>query len=372
MKVLFVGDASNMHNCLAREIRRQGHTAVVASNGSTWMDTEREIDLQRKKGAWGTAEYLFKLVKALPKMRGFDIVEISNPIFLSLKPWRIRPFFDYLKRNNKKIILSALGTDYVYYTACFDGHTYRYSDYMVGNEPSPFVNSSEYIAQEQDNWKQPFMKEHSDYIISNINGAIACLWEYYVAYEPILGNKLTYGGIPIDTSVIKPHYIEEEPRIVRFFMGIQRDRNVIKGTDRLLAALKRVHEKYPDKCEIEVVESIPYVEYVERMNNSHVILDQLYSYTPATNALLAMAQGMVAVSGAEPEYYDLIGETENHPIVNVTPMQEKDVEQKLEWLVNNKHLLPQLSHASRRFVEKHNAAPIVAQRYLDFWNKTLG
>ena len=39
MKILFVGDASNMHNCLAQAMRDLGHTAVVASNGSHWMDT---------------------------------------------------------------------------------------------------------------------------------------------------------------------------------------------------------------------------------------------------------------------------------------------------------------------------------------------
>lgn len=122
---------------------------------------------------------------------------------------------------------------------------------------------------------------------------------------------------------------------------------------------------------MEVVESLPYAEYVERMSRSHVILDQLYSYTPATNALLAMARGMVAVSGAEPEYYDLIGERDNHPIINVVPTREGDIDEKLEWIVTHRDRLPQLSRQSRAFVEKHNAAPVVAQRYLSFWNSLL-
>jgi glycosyltransferase involved in cell wall biosynthesis len=180
---------------------------------------------------------------------------------------------------------------------------------------------------------------------------------------------VAYGGIPIDTDHITPHHPDAEPEKVRFFIGIQRDRTVVKGTDRLLAAVQAVHAKYADLCEVEVVESVPYNEYLSRMSHSHVILDQLYSYTPATNALLGMAHGLVAVSGAEPEYYQLIGETENHPIVNVSPLVEGDIEAKLEWIIKNKSQLPALSRASRAFVEKHNAARTVASRYLAFWEK---
>ncbi len=371
MRVLFMGDASNMHNCLATQLRRMGHDVVVASHGSRWMNTERDIDLFRPPGRLGAIRYIGRILRALPKLRGFDIVQLVNPIFLDLKPAKVRPVFDYLRRHNRAIALSALGTDYIYYAACHDGHTYRYSDYFVGSEPSPYVGSPEYLAQEQDNWKQPFMREHNDYIINRIDGAVACLWEYYVAYRPVMGPRVTYAGIPIDLESVTYRPIEHEPERVRFFIGIQRERSLIKGTDRLLAALRRVHDRFPDRCEMEIVENLPYAEYTARMARSHVLLDQLYSYTPATNALLAMAQGLVAVSGGEPEYYDLIGERDNRPIVNVDPLVEGDIDAKLEHIINNKHLLPQMSRDSRAFVERHHNVADIARRYLDFWNQIL-
>ena len=369
MKILFAGDASNMHNCLAISLRKMGHHAVVASGGSGWMNTQRDIDLYRRPGRLGAIAYVAKLLKNLHKMRGFDVVELSNPIFFELKPWRVKRIFDYLKNHNGKIVLSALGTDYVYYMACHDGITYRYSDYRIGNEPSPYVRSEEYIRQQQDNWKADFMKRHSDYVLSHVDGVVACLWEYYAAYKPLMGEKVIHAGIPSDVQALQPHFIEHEPEKVKFFIGIQRDRNVIKGTDRLLQALEKVHAEMPDRCEMVKVESVPYDEYVACMRSSHVLLDQLYSYTPATNALLAMAQGLVAVSGAEPEYYELIGEKDNHPIVNVLPVPEDDIERKLRWVIQNKHLLPKWSKDSRAFVEKHNDAMLVANRYLNFWEK---
>ncbi|MCF0180714.1 MAG: glycosyltransferase family 1 protein [Muribaculaceae bacterium] len=368
MKVLFVGDASNLHNCLAGQLRRMGHEAVVASNGSTWMDTRRDINLLRRPGKLGAVRYVVDIAKALPKMRGHDIVQLCTPIFLNLKPAKVRWVLDYLKRHNGKVVLSALATDRVYYDACHDGHTYRYSDYHLGNEPSPFVGSHEYQAQEQENWGKPFMKEHSDYVLGKIDGATACLWEYYVAYKPVLGDRVVHTGIPIDTDGIVMRPLDKAPQKVRFFIGIQPTRTVLKGTDRMLDALKRVCAARPDECEMVVVEGVPYEQYIEKMRSSHVLLDQLYSYTPATNALLAMAQGLVAVSGAEPEFYDLIGETENRPVVNVDPLIEGDIEAQLNHIIDNKQLLPEMSRNSRLFVERHNAAAIVAQRHIDFWN----
>lgn len=373
MKILFAGDASNMHNCLAQQLKIMGHTAVVASDGSRWMNTGRDINLTRRPGALGRVRYVADVLRALPRMRGYDVVELASPIFFKLRPERLRHIVDYLCRHNRAVVLSALGTDYVYYSACHDGHTFRYSDYFVGNEPSPYVGSHEYVAQRQDNWKLPLMRSYSDFVLARVDGVAACLYEYWAAYNgKVPDGRLAYMGIPVDTASLHPVApIDGTPERVRFFIGIQRDRNVIKGTDVLLEALRRVHDRYPHLCEMEVVESVPYDEYTHRMRSSHVILDQLYSYTPATNALIAMAQGLVAVSGAEPEYYDLIAERDLHPIVNVDPTRPGDVDARLEWLVLNRHLLPQLSRQSRQFVERHNAAPVVARRYLDFWQAIL-
>ena len=371
MKILFVGDASNMHNCLAQALRDLGHTAIVASNGSHWMNTHRDINLKRSPGKIGAVKYVLDVLRALPKMRGFDVVETCDDIFLDLKPAKVRRVFDWLKQHNRCMVMGAIGTDYVYYQACHDGKTYRYSDYMVGDKPSPYALSSEYQAKHEDNWKLPLMREHSNHILGNIDGAISCLWEYHECYKPLLGDKLAYGGIPINTASVEPIILDREPEKVKFFIGIQRDRNILKGTDLLLEAARRTVDRYPTRCELTVVESVPYDEYIKMLCSSHVLLDQLYSYTPATNALLAMARGLVAVSGAEPEFYDLIDEHDNQPIINVSPLIEGDIDAKLEWLVQNKNEIPNLSRLSREFVVKHNDAHVVAQRHIDFYKKLL-
>ena len=138
----------------------------------------------------------------------------------------------------------------------------------------------------------------------------------------------------------------------------------------MLAAVKKVVERYPDKCELTYVESVPYKDYVGMMRSSHVILDQLYSYTPATNAMLAMAQGIVAVTGAEPEFYDFIDEHDNRPIINAVPDDEA-LFRTFEDIVLHPERIPAQSRASRDFVATHNHLDVVSRRFLDFWAKGL-
>jgi hypothetical protein len=137
----------------------------------------------------------------------------------------------------------------------------------------------------------------------------------------------------------------------------------------MLRALERVHQQYPNQCEIVKAESIPYDEYQHMMNSSDVILDQLYSYTPAMNALLAMGKGLILVGGGEPENYEIIHETELRPIINVLP-NEEDVYLQLEQLVLHPERINQLSKESRLYVERHHDHVKVAQQYVDFWTQS--
>lgn len=368
MKILFLGDVSNFHNTLAHALRSAGHECVVASMANSWQRIAGDIDISREDGILGTAKFAAKLPFLLAKMCGYDIVHFINPHFLSLKPNKLAQVLAFLKQHNRYLFYSACCTDYDYLSTCHDGSTFRYSDFLLGYKPSPYVESHEWT--QHNHWDNPEVVNYHHHFINNMDGIVACLYEYFVSYKN-QSIPLAYAGIPIDTDAFKPRYIESEPQKVRFFIGIQRQKTILKGADRLLYAAQRITERYPQLCELAIAESVPFKEYVNLMSSSHVILDQLYSYTPATNALMAMAQGMIAVSGAEPEFYDFIGETTNRPIINVSPLTEDDIYNKLEWIILNKSQLPAISRASREFVVKHNDSRIVAQKHIDFWNKII-
>ncbi|GAB6012784.1 glycosyltransferase family protein [Viscerimonas tarda] len=362
MKILLLGECSNLHWTLAQGLRLLGQDVTVVSDGSRWMGNPRDINLSRKSyGAYDSVKYLYDIYKNRGKLKDYDIVQIKNPIFLDLKAEKNLSFYRFLKKHNRKVFLGAFGTDYYWIKTCLDKQTFRYSDYYTGDKPTGFAMAEIH----RKNWMGTVKQHLNEEIAETCDGIIACLYEYYVSYCNLYKDKLTFIPEPVNTDELafKQKGVAD---LLRFFIGIQSDRSQIKGTDVLYRILQEIHQKYSEKCTIEKVESLPYREYIQKMNDSDVILDQLYSYTPSMNALGAMAQGLVAVGGAEPESYEILNETENKPIINVLP-NEEDIFTKLEQLVLNKDRIPELSLQSRLFVDKHHNYKKVAQQYLDFW-----
>lgn len=366
MRVLLLGEYSNVHWTLAEGLRSLGHDVVVASDGDSWKGYPRDVDLRRTSlSATGALRYAFRLMQAFPRFRGFDVVQLINPVFLSFKAERIYPFFRYLRRHNRSVFLGAFGMDHYWVKAGTDCRTFRYSDFNLG--PELRCNA------DNDTWERDWLRGPKGRLNIRVaracNGIVAGLYEYYASYVAEYADKLRFIPFPIRTD--RARFVERGrgPKL-RFFIGIQRSRSVYKGTDVMLRALQRTVERYPDACEMVRVESVPFDEYVRLLDGSDVLLDQLYSYTPAMNALEAMAHGLVVVGGGEPENYELLGEQTLRPIVNVRPTED-DVCRQLAWLVEHRDQVPRLSRESRLYVERHHDYRLVARAYLDFWRSRI-
>lgn len=364
MRILLIGEYSNVHWTLAEGLRTLGHVVCVASNGDYWKNYQRDVSLVRKSvGAIDSIRYFLQVESALHKMKGYDIVQIINPMFFDLRSDRIRPMYKFLRKHNSRVFMAAYGMDYYWINTCRTTHTFRYSDFNIGNRLRTDNAAMENIADWIDTDKGKLNQE----IANDCDGIVAGLYEYYACYNPIFPEKTKYIPFPVNTDAIHPVYNPNADKL-RFFIGVQKSRSQYKGTDIMLKAVEKVVAEYGDKSELLKAESVPYHIYQNMMNSSHVLLDQLYSYTPAMNGLLAMAKGLVLVGGGEPECYDLLGEHEIQPIVNVLP-DEKDVYDKLCKLISDKEGVVQKARDSRLFVERHHDYRKVAKEYIDFWSK---
>ena len=78
---------------------------TVVSNGDFWKDHPRDIDLTRKPTRLGALAYIARLLRIMPSLRGYDIVQIINPMFVELKARWIKPIYNYLRRNNKRMVM---------------------------------------------------------------------------------------------------------------------------------------------------------------------------------------------------------------------------------------------------------------------------
>ena len=352
-----------MHWTLAQGLRALGHSVTVASDGDSWKDYPRDISLHRKStGKIDTLDFLWRLGRALPTMRGYDVVQLINPMFLELRAEKLFPIYHFLKEHNKSMFLGAFGMDYYWVKTGLDARTFRYSDFNLGKEIRKNADNDLFIAD----WLEGPKKQLNETIAEECDGIVSGLYEYDACYRPIYPDKTQFIPFPINREEVTPRIPHPETKRVRFFVGIQKKRNAYKGTDVMYKALVRLAGQYPDRIEIVKAESVPFTQYCRMMDRCDVLLDQLYSYTPAMNALHAMSKGKVVVGGGEPENYAILHEDELRPIVNVLP-DEASVYRALNQLLDRRDELPELSRQSLAYIARHHDYLKVAQQYVDLW-----
>lgn len=403
MKILLLGEYSNLHNTLAQALRAEGHEVRLVSDGDDWKGYRQDVCLRRRSTRRiNTLRYLLQLQREMRHWRGYDVVQLINPVhFVDLKAERGIRIYDWLRRHNKKVFLGAFGDDTIYIRDSYERRPLRYCDFYT---PTHEVDHAWNRANIEGWLHNPAMVRSCEHIASTCDGIITALYEYHVAYTalPALQTKTTFiplpikmeaspiGASPIGASPTPPKGGATEPAAiaesaegglpplqgrtggeaptpVRFFIGIQRLRSELKGTDILLRVAQELQARYPDRMELIIAENLPFDEYRHRMATCDVLLDQIYSYTPAMNALQAMAMGLVAVTGGEEEQYALLGEEQLRPIINVQP-DESDIRARLEDLILHPEQLPALKAQSIAYVRRHHDATVVAKSYISAWS----
>ena len=367
MNVLLLGEYSNVHNTLAQGLRQLGHQVTVASNGDFWKDYPRDIDLARKPGKLGGMALMAKVYSLLPRWRGYDVVQIINPMFLELKAERIFPIYRYLRRHNGKMVMGAMGMDWYWAHECIERKPLRYSDFNIGD----MLRTDDIAIRDSRDWLDTAKGRLNQTIAGDCDAIVAGLYEYDVCYRPYFPEKLRFIPYPIgpleqiNSSSPLPDGSSSPTEPVsplRLFIGISKGRNKYKGTDIMLRAAEAIRQRHPERLQIIKAEGVPFDRYQQMMEGCDAIMDQLYSYTPAMNALLAMSKGIIVIGGGEPENYEILGETELRPIVNVQPTFES-VCQELEQLVLHPERIPQMKWQSREYILRHHDYIKVARQY---------
>lgn len=364
MKILFLGDYSNLHACLASELRHRGHQVTVVSDRCGFMNTDADIFLRRAPGFIGGFRYLYDILSILPQLKGYDVVQLINPNFLNLRPGKIKYLFDRIRGQNGAVFLTLAGNDYFFVRACYDAEIFRFSEFKTGNEFTVFARQN---PNHMYSWISEYNHRLNSYIYEKVNGAMSVLPEYDMASRPVLGDRLLFTNLPVDLSTLPWSPLPTEGP-VRILVGIKNAVRLSKGTDILLAMARSIEKEFPEKVKTILAEDLPLGDYLSEMRESHIVLDQLFSYSPATNAIQAMALGKIAASGAQPEYYDYIGDPEFHPVFSLSPF-DTDIRERLIDLIADRRKMCEIGEKGRQIVEKHNDSGIVAEKFIRHWKK---
>ena len=364
MRILLFGEYSNVHHTLCEALRRAGHEVLLISDGDGWKDYPRDVDLRRtKEGPVGSLTYLSKLATLLPKLRGYDVVQIVNPIFLDVKARWNRWVFDYLKRNNGILSVGCFGDDYYVISRMQDDKYLAYTDfYAAGKVIDHEVNRRRIAA-----WTKGPKAALTQYVMQHADCLVPCLYEYWKVYDtPEFHSRLRY--IPLCPRGSRPWLPSSPSSPVRILFASQKLRGQMKGTDQLEPLFDRLAQEFPDIIDLCKIESVPFEQYQRLVAEADVVVDQLYSFTPAMGALESMAQGKVVISGYEPEYQQFIDGPQESGIINLRPFDDAHNYEVLRTTLTDRNKIARLQSSSQAFVRKYHNADDVARQFVEFWS----
>ncbi|WP_242131588.1 glycosyltransferase [Aestuariivivens marinum] len=377
MKILLIGEYSRLHNSLKEGLIKNGHDVLLVGSGDGFKNFPVDINIRPVliekpfyfffekifyklfKISLAQYECAFRFYKILPKLKGFDIVQLINENSIRTHPkleiWLLKK----LILQNKKIFLLSCGTDYISVKYAFD-KKFRYSILTPLHEDpnlkKHFVYVLKYI-------KKRYYKLHR-FLYQQIEGLIASDLDYHI---PLLNYSKYLGLIPNPINTDSISYITNDysSKIV-IFHGINRLNYIKKGNIFFDKALELIQKTHADKVEIIRIENIPYNEYIKLYNRCHILLDQVYAYDQGYNALEAMAKGKVVFTGAEKEWLEYFNLEEDTVAINALPNEQK-IADKLEWLILNPKEIRKISKNARAFIEKEHHYINIAKTYISKW-----
>lgn len=189
MRILLIGEYSNVHWTLAQGLRSLGQEVTVVSDGDGWKDYDRDISLTRRNtSAINGLRYYIDSLLTFRHLKGYDVVQIINPMFLLLKAERILPFYKKLRSNNDKMFMGAFGMDKYWIKAGMDCKTFKYSDFNLGSE----LRHSKLNDIYYNDWFLGEKGRLNDHIAKDCDRIISGLYEYDASYRPYFPDKLQF------------------------------------------------------------------------------------------------------------------------------------------------------------------------------------
>ncbi len=377
MKILLIGEYSRLHNSLKEGLQKLENDVTILGFKDGFKDFPVDFPLVKKwdlgflkkiklallvTTGFDISSYLTyrQFWKKRNHFKGFDVVQLinENSFFCNIK--YEKKILEYLFKYNKKVFLLSAGDDYMYVNYNFEhpGNPSVIQPYLAGKiENKDFSNVLKFRTK-------PFEKLHQ-YIYENIQGVIATDLDYHIPLQ----NHPKYLGLipsPINLDKFPKSELEITDKVI-IFHGVNRESYFKKGNDFFENALDIIKDKYGHKVEILNIENVPYNQYINRYNQAHIVLDQLYGHDQGSNGLEAMAKGKVAFTNASDVFEKQYNLTEKVAI-NGLPNVDYLVNE-LSSLIENPTEIKAIGKRAHTFIEKEHDSLRIAEKYIVIWTK---
>ncbi len=379
MKILLIGEYSNLHNSLKQGLIKNGHEVVLIGSGDGFKNYDVDIKINSTifeikllklfakfidklfELSLNEIEIYFKAKMQLKYLQGFDIVQLINERSFNTSPKLEKKLLNHIFKKNKKIFLLCCGVDYrsVNYA---NQKKFRYSILTPYFENNNLKKEYKEILKYLNN---DYIKL-SKFINKNISGIISSDLDYHIPYK---GTKKYIGMIanPVNTEILKNKTKKNHKKIC-ILHAINSKNKIKKGNIFFQKSLDILEKKYPGKINVITTFDQPYNKHITNLEKSDIVLDQVYAYDQGYNALEAMALGKVVFTGAEKEWLKKYNIDEDSVVINAIPDVSYIVE-KLSWLIENPAERNAISKRARKFIEEFHDYKQIARKYIKIWSK---
>lgn len=354
MKILLFGEFSGLHTNLKSGLEELGHEVTLLSTGDGFKRLKGDININiiSKWKYISKLELIFKTYSKLLYLRNYDIVQLIHPVPL-MSNFTTLLFIKILKQLNNKIYLNVCGSD-----SLIISEYIKYDYSPLKNELIEGDYSS--LFRHLDYKKIRFIYK----VAKNFDGLISSMYIYHESYKAF-PNYLGFIPMPTELPKLKLKNTRgfQNDKII-IFHGITR--SAFKGSKYILEAMNLVKIKFPELCEIKIVEKISYSEYTKSFNDCDIFIDQTSSYGYGMNALLGLAKGKIVLSGAHQE---IIKELKlfNCPIINIEP-DTKKILKILTYLIHKKSdYFIEMQSKAISYIKNVHEKKIVAKQYIEIW-----
>jgi len=377
MKILLLGEYSNLHNSLKQALINMGHEVLLVCNADGFKKYETDILIKSHLEDY----LLFKVIarlfvrifkinifeieiylrakKIVNKLQGFDVVQLINENSFKTSPLLEIKLLKQIFKNNNKVFLLSCGVDSV-------SVKYAMSKKLKYSILTPLFEN----ASLKKKYKPILKYERKNYLAlgkfvqEHVNGIISSDLDYHIPYF----NKKKYLGMipnPINIQKIKYYGINKSKKI-SILHAINSRNKIKKGNKFFEEALGIIEKKFKSKINIITTYDLTYKEHLENLKKCDILLDMVYAFDQGYNALEAMAMGKIVFTGAEEEWLKLYNIKEDTVVINAVPNTIRIIE-KLVWLIENPKMLKSISANARKFIEKNHDFEKIAIKYIKTW-----
>lgn len=353
MKILLLGEYSALYKNLKEGLEELGNEVVVAALSDGFKRIPVDISFDGSlPSIFGKIEGRAKALYHSLSLKNYDVVQAINPFLFHQTYYPSKFSFERLIKNNHKFFLSAAGDD---------AYFWRHGRTML--KYGPFEDFLKYDMKANSFFMESQESlELNDYLVESSNGVIPIMYEYEKIYEHC---EKRLNTIPIAMNTDKIEYRDNVPgHKISIFHGL--NRYGFKGTRHVEKAFEYLSQRYPNDLDLKILGNLPVDQYLKLMQETNVVIDQLYSYSSGVNGIYALAMGKVVMGGAEPESFESLG-TASSPIINLTP-SSLSIISEVEKLLDTRSEIGKMGYEGRKFVEKVHSHVNVAAQYIKTWN----